>query len=425
LSLFHFLLVVLSLSTGSLPAAESMDWTRSLAASAGILVGWSFLAHIAARNLAMSVIRNEIDPLESAHWLERQLQAMRWLGLGIVGLILVGFKVASGFVALPVINDWMAVQAIGLMIPGLIMTAATWSAEQSYGVRLGYTRGGVRSWANNLLQCFRSGLAWLVIPVWVLMAISDGISRLPIGPRWTQLSIPIAAVLFVLIGLPWMLRWVFRTEPMDSGEEAWTRNLLKETGLGHIKIRRWNTGGASFNAMVTGFLPWARSLMISDRLLDELPRSQIAMVILHEAAHLRRRHLPIRMLAAVPAWAIGFGVTRLFGDNAWASGIGTVVGITLTLALLRIVAYRTEHDADLTACRMAQTIGGRIEGVPETRQAAAQVLSTALHRVTFDSPSARKATWLHPSIDQRMRRMQTEFEPQVSTVIGMNPITQS
>jgi hypothetical protein len=92
---------------------------------------------------------------------------------------------------------------------------------------------------------------------------------------------------------------------------------------------------------------------------------------------------------------------------------------------LRIVAYRTEHDADLTACRMAQTIGGRIEGVPETRQAAAQVLSTALHRVTFDSPSARKATWLHPSIDQRMRRMQTEFEPQVSTVIGMNPITQS
>jgi Zn-dependent protease with chaperone function len=422
LSLFHFLLVVLSLSTGSLPAAENIDWSRSLLASAGLLVGWTVLAHIAARNLAMSVIRNELDPLQGAHWIERQLQAMRWLGLGIVGLILVGFKVASGLVALPIVSDWMVLQAIGLMIPGLIMTAATWSAEQSYGVRLGYTQGGFAASAINLFQCFRGGLAWLVIPVWALMAMSDGISRLPISDQWTQLSIPIAAALFVFIGLPWLLRWVFRTQPMESSEEAWARKLLSETGLGHIKIRRWNTGGASFNAMVTGFLPWARSLMISDRLLDELPRSQIAMVILHEAAHLRRRHLPIRMLAAVPAWAIGFGVTRLFGENAWASGIGTVVGITLTLALLRIVAYRTEHDADLTACRLAPSIAGRIEGVPVTEQAAAQALSMALHRVTFDSPSSRKATWLHPSIDQRLERMRNEFEPQELLIVGMKPI---
>lgn len=419
MSLYHFLLVVLSLSAGSLPVEGDVDWSRSLAASAGLLLGWSLLVHVAARNLALGVQRGNWDPLAGATWLERQLSVLRWLGLGVVGWVLAGFHIATGLNDVAVIGDSMFLQSIILLIPGLVVTASSWSAEHQYGVRLGYTAAGFRNRLKNVIQSFRGGLAWLVVPVWALMAMGDGIAALPIGDRAAALAIPIAACIFVVVGLPWLLRIVFTTEVMQPEDEQWAATLLDEVGLGPLRIRRWDTGGRTFNALVAGFIPRARSLMVSDRLLDELPRPQIAMVILHEAAHLRRRHMPMRMLAAVPAWALGYAVTRFAGDAVWASVAGSVVGITLTLALLRWVAYRTEYDADLTACRMAAAMAGRVGDVPATGADASMVLATALRRVTHDSPSAQKATWLHPSVDQRVDCMRRTFQnPAASSTVA-------
>jgi Zn-dependent protease with chaperone function len=160
--------------------------------------------------------------------------------------------------------------------------------------------------------------------------------------------------------------------------------------------------------MVAGFVPPLRTLLLSDRLLDEMPRSQIAMVVLHEAAHLRRRHVPMRMAAIVPAWGVGALVSRAASDHTWGMILGSVVGIVLTMAILRWVAYRTEFDADVQACKMAESIGGKIDHVPASFGEAANSLAAALTRVTHDSPSSRKATWLHPSVADRIDWMRDQ-----------------
>jgi Zn-dependent protease with chaperone function len=168
--------------------------------------------------------------------------------------------------------------------------------------------------------------------------------------------------------------------------------------------------------MVAGFVPSIRSLLLSDRLLDELPQDQIAMVVLHEAAHLRRKHVPIRMLSVLPAWAAGAALTKIAGENEWAMILGSIAGILLTLMILRIVAYRTEYDADVQACRLAVEIAPNVDRVPGTYEEAADALSAALLRVTFDQPAGRKATWLHPGVTDRIDFMRRVREtPQSNT----------
>jgi len=232
--------------------------------------------------------------------------------------------------------------------------------------------------------------------------LSDLISLLPLDETTAGIVTAVTILLFVPLGLPWLVRHLFKTKQLDVATENWVREVMDFVGLRRTRAVRWDTDGKSFDALVAGFVPPLRTLLVSDRLIDELPREQVAMVVLHEASHLRRRHVPLRMLSVLPAWGAGALLSRMAGDQTWAMAAGSAVGILLTMIILRLVAYRTEHDADVQACHMAAKIGGQIPDVPATYDQAADALSAALMRVTFDQPESRKPTWLHPGVAERV-----------------------
>ena len=420
MNLYYFLLVIVSLSCGSLPAigGDEVDLSRAVLATVGMVFGWSLLCHVGARVISLNVRSGQIDAVEAAGWLEKQLGVMRWLGLGVVVTCLGGFGLAASLDTLPYFADSMFLQSIVLLAPGIAIAFATWSAEHYYGVILDYTDRTVGNYFRSVSIAFRNTLAWLVVPVVVLLGTSDALKLLPISEQNSQYLTLAVIIGFVTIGLPWLIRRLFKTSQLHPKIEHWMASLLDAAGVRGTKPVRWDTGGRTFNAMVAGFIPSVRSLLISDRLLDELPREQVAMVVLHEAAHLRRRHVPLRMLSVLPAWAAGAALTRFAGENSWAMILGSVTGILLTLLILRIVAYRTEYDADVQACRMAAKIASRIEGVPATEAMAAEALGAALMRVTFDQPAGRKATWLHPGVADRvafMRRVRDTPQSNTNT----------
>ncbi|GAA4466374.1 M48 family metalloprotease [Novipirellula rosea] len=402
-----FLLVVLSLSCGSLPAGE-VDMLRAVVATAGMIAAWWILCHVAARTTSRQVLAGNIEPIQGAQWLETQLDVFRWLSLGVIVMCLGGFGLARSLDTLPVIQHSMFLQALVLLFPGLALAAASWSAEHRYGVVLDYTDRGIVSHLRSIISSFRGATAWLVIPVLMLLASADAISQLPISEAQTGWVMGISLVVFLGAGMPWLVSRLFKTCPLDSDTEIWVANVLSAAGLRRTKMVRWQTEGNSFNALITGFVPPLRTLLLSDRLLDELPREQVAMVVLHEAAHLRRRHVPLRMFSILPAWAVGAMVTHFAGEASWAMVAGSVVAIALTLVMLRWVAYRTEFDADVQACRFAEQIASSVEGVPSTYTAAAETLSRALIRVTADHPAARKPTWLHPGVVDRIECMRRQ-----------------
>lgn len=377
-------------------------------ATACMTLAWIVLCHVSARICAVQVLREHIDSLAAAKLMERQLNIFRWLGLGIVVLCLAGFGLARNLDNISILRGSSFLQAVILLMPGLSITLGTWSAEHWYGVKVGYTNSKFKNFYRSLWQIFRGNVAWLIVPVLILLGMSDLISLMPVDEATSGMITVIMILLFVPLGLPWLVRHLFKTERLDRRTEHWVCELMNAVGLRRTRAVRWNTASQSFNALVAGFVPPIRTLLMSDRLLDELPQEQVAMVVLHEAAHLRRKHVPLRMLSVLPAWGAGALLTQLAGDQSWAMAAGSGIGIIMTLVVLRLVAYRTEYDADVQACRMAEQIATQLPGVPTTYDQAADALSAALMRVTFDQPESRRATWLHPGVADRVDFMRRE-----------------
>lgn len=420
LHLYYFLLCVTSLACGSLPP-EQVDMSLAATATITLISGWTLLSHVAARMVSSYVKSSKLEPLVGAEWLEKQLAAFRWMGLGVSILCLAGFGLARGLEYLPIIGESMFLQACILLTPGILITVGTWSAEHLYGVKLNYTQRGIKNYAGSLWASFRSGMSWLVIPILMLLGLNDIVAMLPINAEIGQWLMLGCVITFVVVLLPWMIRFLFKTKPIEGDAAKWVAELVVASNVGRARCVRWDTGGATFNAMVAGFMPPIRTLFLSDRVLDELPTKQIAMIVLHELAHLKRRHVPLRLAAVLPAWGAATLTTKMADGQPWAIAAGSVIGILLTLAILRFVAYRTEHDADVVACRMAVDLSGRFEQLPQSYDEAADVLGAALKRVTFDQPAARMPTWLHPGVEERIEHMkaQLDAEPAFEPIAGV------
>ncbi len=401
MQLFYFLFVIISLSCGSLPPTE-MDPLLPCFVTLAMVGTWCLLCHLGVYVIARQVCLDEVSHAAGADWIEKQLEAFRWLSLGVILLCLWGFNLASALDTIPILADSMFLQAIALLAPGLIMIAGTWTAEHHYGVYLNYCDKGIAGYVHSVVSTFRAGLAWLVIPVVLLLGLVDLIGLLPIPAESAGLAAIVFAAFVVPITVPKLIRHLFQTSAIDRETSQWIDTILSAAGAGGMKAVRWETDGRAFNAVVAGFVRPFRTLLVSDRLLDELPREQVAMVLLHEAAHVRRYHVPLRMLAVLPAWIVGTLVTKSLGDVSWAVMVGTAVGILTTMLILRIVAYRAELDADVQACKLAERIHDQCEHVPESYARASEALSSALMRVTFDNPQARRATWLHPGVADRV-----------------------
>lgn len=408
--LYYFLLVVLSLSCASLPPNEAALENAAMA-SGCMLTALLLLCHISARVCSKQVSKLELDARLGAELLNRQMNAFRWLGLGIVILCLAGFGLATAIVQTPYICDSLFLQALILLSPGLTITLATWSAERYYRGLTGLNENHPRQHVKYLWERFRGTIAWLVLPILLLLGMTDLITGLPLGEANAAIITTLVLLLFVPLGLPWLVRHLFKTSRLDEPTEQWIHAIMLAAGLKRTRVVCWHTGNRSFNAMVAGFIPPLRTLLISDRALNELPRNELAMIVLHEAAHLQRFHVPVRMLTIVPAWVVGGLITRYADGHSWAMATGSGVAIAMTLITLRIAAIRTEQDADVQACRLAASMKERVQDVPDNSEDASTALSNALLRITLETPAARKASWLHPGVTQRIANLRCQVAP--------------
>lgn len=380
-------------------------------ASVALVAGWTILCHTAARMMVLQVRRGHMRLRDASRMLEVQLDVFRWLGLPVVLTCLGVFSLAAWTREQPILESSMMLQSIVLLTPGITILLATWSAEHVFGVRLGLTDASLRNYFVSLWSGLRSGPVWLIVPTMMFLLLGD-------LAEWSQplatgnaigigIAVGIAVIAFVL---PWVVARVIRQEPMADDDRELISQWLERVGVrtvgwGRMRIVRWNTNGRLFNALVAGLFRPGRMLLLSDRVIDDLPRGQLLMVVMHEVAHVRRWHVPIRMAAVAPAWFVSIWVGSLFTNEAWGATIGGLCGLLLTVGTLSAVAYLTEWDADAVACRLAVKAGGQSEGMPATEAEAAGMMAAALGRVTAGHPAARRASWLHPSLAMRVKRL--------------------
>jgi Zn-dependent protease with chaperone function len=416
--LYYFLALILSLSFGSVPetgitSEAALDRLRHAALFTALAVlAWWTLCYLSVRLVGGLIDRGEVSREVGMDWFDRHLECFRWLSLGLILLCLGGFGLGRDLEVLPVVGRSLALQSAVLLLPALLMMLGVWAAEYGFGVRVGLTRFGVGDASRWLWNSMRCTVGWLLVPVLAVLTVLDLFSVVSIAfaiPAWLFWPVLLVAV---VCGLPWAVRNVFPTRPPDDQIGGWIRALTDSAGLRGCRIVVWQTGGRTHNAMIAGLGGRFRVLMVSDRLLRELLPEQLAMVILHEVAHARRRHALLRILALVPVWLLGGGLQRVLNGvdrpewmAAWAASIAAAASLAGTVLVLRWASHATEFDADAVACDLAVHVSSQIVGVPGTSADAGRALAGALRRVTDGCPSARRSSWLHPGIDQRADRL--------------------
>ncbi|MEM6468911.1 MAG: M48 family metalloprotease [Planctomycetota bacterium] len=394
-----------------------------------VVAVWWTLCLLSARMVADLVRKNEVDLDTGADWFFRQTYWLRWLSLALVVLCIGGFGFGRNSID---VHDGMFVQATKLLLPAVAMLGGLWLSEHRFGVHLGWSKNGIRAGLSHLFSSARISVGWLILPVLTLLGILDLVA---IAER-AGFEIPtgilvcggaVLAIGFSLIGLPIVIRIFFPSEPVEDALEGWLREITDATGLHRCQIACWNTQGRCFNAMIVGAMGRFRLMLLSDRLLKELSRQSLAMVVLHEIAHAKRFHVAIRMIAVFGAWSLGL-VSQLFLESiipeleSWSAALGTGVSLGSTFLTLRIVSHWIEFDADRTACQLAARISSSIARhfspsanspkphscteIPVSEIEARRVLARALRQVTEESPQSANRSWLHPSIQDRVTRLE-------------------
>lgn len=440
---------------GSAPAAGDIS-IRSVFASIAMVSGWVVLAHVAGRWMARQVLRGELHFGDAADYLRMQLETFRWFALPITIICHYGFSLSAYMRVQPVLESSMFLQAVVLLTPGMTLLAATWSAEYYFATTIGTHSKGISNYFASIGRMFRSGPAWLIAPTLVVMAVGDlfqlnGTEMAEPsslidseGGIWLALLIGLAAIAVATL-VPYLVRWMVKKQPMDPSQIIETQAWLRRCGISThrflgMQIARWDTGGRMLNAMVAGFIRPGRLLLMSDRLLDELPRGQRLMVVMHELAHVKRWHVPLRMAAILPAWFVSSLGSEWLIQTGWfdetiGGAIGAAFGLVTTVVSLGMASHFCELDADATACRLAMRACQRSnerDSDPEiemTEAMAAELMADALVRVTADHPSSRKMSWLHPSLATRVGRLRRIAKPLASSTSAFpgceDPIRQS
>lgn len=416
-SLRIFLLILVTLlcrefETG-LPATSQLNALIAVAAAvlgAGLLFkAWTLSILVKASR------RTHLYGTESAQRCERARNSVESVWLALLPAVLLAtdwgrwlqLLESSGFPISLSLVCWFGPSVFVLLLLDLTAAQADeilsgkrdcdqhWKSQWLLRIRLGDIPAFLSCIAPVFMIAYANDIAGMVFaakPVWLIALVNATIIGL------------FAATLPCLLGC-WMGTST-PTNPQLSNRYIKYRDAL---GLRGPDLRIVSSNGRWSGAAVVGCFPGFRQLWLSDRLVDDLSENEIDMVMMHELAHVTRYHSFVRLaplVAAGFAFAVAFllapGITTVDSYAILAKCLGTIFATVVLLYGISVAAHYCEHDADREACRLAQRTCGWAR-----QNSAPLTLANALSSLGNGTDST-KATWLHPSLESRMRRLRID-----------------
>jgi len=253
---------------------------------------------------------------------------------------------------------------------------------------------------------------------------------------WQVIGAAIGAVLLFLL-VPILVPFLLGLRRMAVGEmRSDLEALSKDAGVPVGEIWVWPTGGLIANAAVMGVFPRLRCVMLTDVLLECMPRDQVLAVMAHELGHVKRRHLTWLIVVVLACWtlagmlvdplvrasfeSLSAEFARSAGDTPHGLGDGEADaqiqllqfsmlardGCILALGLFFFgwVSRRFERQADTFAVQILSARSGRRDATPESVEAMVGALGSVawLNHVPRD-----RSSWRHGSIQWRQNYLHT------------------
>ncbi len=274
-----------------------------------------------------------------------------------------------------------------------------------------------------LLQA-RMHVLLLLVPLLAILTLSE-IIDLSLAPwsdrQWFASAADfgtLAAGLTVFVFAPLMARLVLGVVPMPDNPIH--DDLLDVCRAHQVKVRRllvWKTGGSMLNAAVMGLIGRLRYVLLTDALLESLPRRQIQAVMAHEIGHVRHHHIPwliASLFATISATSLIFGVVVFLlassdVDTALPNAsrvelLGTVMAVVLLFAVFGWVSRRFERQADTFAVQHLSQFPSDADGesksaCPTITVESVQTMQQTLHTIArLQAVPLTRNSWRHGSI---------------------------
>jgi Zn-dependent protease with chaperone function len=374
------------LGVRSLRAWTAPSWWMSLCCALGpvvLIVLWIWIAGLLAqRRLRAGDVRGGWNGLE------RREQWARWLLVLHHAIIILGLgwlEVIRG-----VVGDLILVDEVLAITPALIGLVSIWFLHypmervqrEAPLVRTLDTGRPVFAIPSRMAYVWvqiRLHILLLLVPLLLIVGMSELISiiieRTGVDQygQWVNETASLAGVALVFLFAPLLARIVLSVEPLGEGE---IRDDLLDVCRAHgVRVRNllvWRTGGAMINAAVMGLIGPLRYVLLTDGLLEQLPREQVLAVMAHEIGHVRRHHLPWMILVMLAV--MGVAAVLVAGGLAvldtlpleWTESTLLLVDLGAITAAFSIamfafgwVSRRFERQADTFAAQhMSGVVGG-------------------------------------------------------------------
>ncbi|MDZ4830560.1 MAG: M48 family metallopeptidase [Phycisphaerae bacterium] len=375
--------------------------------------------------------------VEAAIRAERAGTVVGWAAIIGLGVATLGFGWLASIRA--VIGNWPAIDEIVALAPPLLAIAASWWVHEPLERRIrdaslisridrGLTVPPVPTRAAFVVERFRSHVLLMLAPILVVLALGEiltprvgGWVAVTLGPDWsdwaTELTLVGCAAATYLVS-PLIARLVLALRPLPVGE---LRDDLLEVcaraGVRVSEVLLWDTRHATVNGAVMGVTPWLRYVMLTDALLEVLPRNELRAVMAHEIGHVRRRHLPwmlgciIVLLigsAAFVEWPLGVVLERLPLATwsaeelemlgAWVARVATIAATVVALVGFGWVSRRFERQADTFAVQYLSRASGNSAVTTDAVLAMRGALASVASHAGVDP---RHHSWRHGSIHWR------------------------